>query len=409
MKIIQVSQLTAYIKKKLESDLFLNNVWVKGEVSNFKHHSSGHMYFTLKDKTSALRCIMFRSRNQVLKFLPADGMSVIARGYVTLYERDGQYQLYVEELQPDGVGALYTAFLQMKQRLESEGLFEPGRKRPLPSFPRRVGVITSPTGAAVRDIITVLTRRSPQTHIILIPVAVQGDSAPPQIARGITLADSLEELDVIIVGRGGGSIEELWAFNTEVVARSIYGSRVPVVSAVGHETDFTIADFVADMRAPTPSAAAELVVPDCMEIRRHIDHMTKRLVIGMRNHVASLQERTARAAESRFFTRPKDELYRKAQEVDYLSRRLGQAITGLIERKGSSLSLQMSRLDDLSPVATMKRGYGILRDSRQTVIRKVGQVKPGDAVEIILCDGSVDCKVEQVKEGDYGQKKSRSC
>lgn len=406
MKIISVGQLTAYIKEKLESDLTLNNVWVKGEVSNFKHHSSGHMYFTLKDRTSALRCIMFRSRNQGLKFRPAEGMSVVARGYVTLYERDGQYQLYVEEMQPDGVGALYTAFLQLKQRLENEGLFDRQRKRPLPGFPRKVGVITSPTGAAVRDIINVLTRRSPQTHIILVPVPVQGDSAPPLIAQGIMLANSIAELDVIIVGRGGGSIEELWAFNTEIVARSIFESRIPVVSAVGHETDFTIADFVADMRAPTPSAAAELVVPDCIEVRRHIDNLKRRLVLGTRSCVSTLRERSERAAESRFLKRPKDELYSKAQDIDYLCKRLGQAALGQLSSKRNRLTLQMSRLDDMSPMATLQRGYTICRDNNTTVLTKVKQVKTGDKVQIIMSDGSLDCEVQHVKEGAYGQEKS---
>jgi len=406
MKIISVGQLTSYIKDKLESDLTLNNVWVKGEVSNFKHHSSGHMYFTLKDRTSALRCIMFRSRNQSLKFRPTEGMSVVARGYVTLYERDGQYQLYVEEMQPDGVGALYTAFLQLKQRLENEGLFDRQRKRTLPGFPRKVGVITSPTGAAVRDIINVLTRRSPQTHIILVPVPVQGDAAPPGIARGITLANSIAELDVIIVGRGGGSIEELWAFNTEIVARSIFESRVPVVSAVGHETDFTIADFVADMRAPTPSAAAELVVPDCSEVRRHIDNLNRRLVLGTRSCVSALRERSERAAESRFLKRPKDELYRKAQDIDFLSKRLGQAALSQLSSKRNRLTLQMSRLDDMSPIATLHRGYTICRDSNTTVLTKVEQVKTGDKVQIIMSDGSLDCAVQDVKEGAYGQEKS---
>lgn len=408
MKIISISQLTGYIKEKLESDLVLNNVWVRGEISNYKHHSSGHMYFTLKDKTSALRCVMFRSRNHGLNFVPADGMAVIARGYVTVYERDGQYQLCVEELQPDGVGALYTAFLQLKEKLEREGLFDQARKRRLPAYPRRVGVVTSPTGAAVRDIINVMTRRFPQTQIILIPVAVQGEAAPGQVARGIQLANQLEGIDVIIVGRGGGSIEELWAFNTEVVARSIYASRIPVVSAVGHETDFTIADFVADKRAPTPSAAAEIVVPDWREVMKYTENLTKRLVTGMRRYTESLRERAGRLTDSQQLKRPKEVLYRKMQDVDYLTRRLGQTTLVRLNSKKTGLALQMTRLDSLSPLATLGRGYTICLDKRENVIKSVSQVCPGQQVKLVMLDGKAGCVIEKVEEGAYGQEKSRS-
>lgn len=399
MKIISVGQLTGYIKEKLESDLILRNVWVRGEVSNFKHHSSGHMYFTLKDTTSALRCVMFRSRNSYLGFKPAEGMGVIARGNVTLYERDGQYQLYVEEMQPDGVGALYTAFLQLKEKLAKEGLFDEQRKRPLPAYPRRVGVVTSPTGAAVRDIITVMMRRHPQTHIILIPVAVQGSEAPGQIAAGIRLANSLEQIDLLIVGRGGGSIEELWAFNTETVARSIYESNIPVISAVGHETDFTIADFVADKRAPTPSAAAEIAVPDCLELQKQVTALSQRLVNGVRGTVGALKKRVERAGDSQFLKRPKDNLHRMMQELDYLIKGLGQTMTVQLSGKKTTLTLQMSRLDDLSPIATMKRGFAVCRDSRGTVLKAAGTVKPEQNIEVILLDGAVDCVAKRVREG----------
>lgn len=401
MKIISVSQVTGYIKEKLETDIVLNNLWVRGEVSNFKHHSSGHMYFTLKDRDSALRCIMFKSRNSGLDFTPQEGMAVIARGSVTVYERDGQYQLYVEEMHRQGIGAMYTAFLQLKERLEKEGLFDQSRKRPLPAFPRKVGVVTSPTGAAVRDIITVMTRRYPQVHIILIPVAVQGDLAPAQIAEGIRLANTVEGLETIIVGRGGGSIEELWAFNTEAVARSIYQSTIPVISAVGHETDFTIADFVADRRAPTPSAAAEIVVPDCMEIQKHLTNLTKRLVTGIRNNVTILRERVVRAGESQFLKRPKDDLYRKMQDVDYLTRRLGQSMIVQFNGKKTAFAIQMSRLNDLSPIATLNRGYSICRDEQGNVIKQVKMTSPGKSIEILMADGSVDCIVEKIKEGAY--------
>ena len=313
MKIISVSQVTGYIKEKLESDLILNNLWIKGEISNFKHHSSGHMYFTLKDRNSALRCIMFKSRNQSLDFAPREGMAVVARGSIAVYERDGQYQLYIEEMLPQGIGALYSAFLQLKDKLEKEGLFAPERKKPLPAFPKKIGIVTSPTGAAVKDIITVMTRRYPQVHIILIPVAVQGHEAPAQIAEGIRLANSIEGLELIIVGRGGGSIEELWAFNTEEVARSIESSSLPVISAVGHQTDFTIADFIADMRAPTPSAAAELAVPDCLQVRKHLNVLTQRLVAEVRNNLAALKDRVDRATQSPFLKNPKMSCIKKCR------------------------------------------------------------------------------------------------
>lgn len=405
MKTITISQLTGYIKEKLESDLVLSNLWVKGEISNFKHHSSGHMYFTLKDRTSALRCIMFRSRNNSLNFLPTDGMAVIARGSVTVYERDGQYQLYVEEMQPDGTGALFTAYLQLKAKLEREGFFSLERKRPLPGFPHKVGVVTSPTGAAIRDIITVMQRRYPSTNIIIIPVKVQGDDAPQQIAEGIRLANKLKGMDVIIVGRGGGSIEELWAFNTELVARSIYESRVPVISAVGHETDFTIADFVADQRAPTPSAAAEIVVPDWLDLQKNIKGLNERLIIGVRGSVAAFKEKITRLNNSNVLKRPKDNLHNKMIDLDYLTRRLGQIIVTNLDQKKNGLALQASRLSALSPLATICRGYSICRDKQGLIVKKAISLTPGDNIELIMIDGTVECDVRRVKEGYYGQKK----
>ncbi len=398
MKVITISQLNSYIKDKLESDFVLSNIWLKGEISNFKHHSSGHMYFTLKDKTSQLKCVMFRSRAQNLQFMPTNGMAVISRGYVTVFERDGQYQLYVEEMQPDGVGALYTAFLQLKERLEAEGLFAPEIKKPLPRFPHRVGVVTSPTGAAVRDIITVIQRRYPQTHIIIIPVKVQGDEAPAEIEAAIRTANDFKNLDVLIVGRGGGSIEELWAFNTEKVARSIFESRIPIVSAVGHETDFTIADFVADRRAPTPSAAAELVVPDAGELQKLIDSLSQRTVTAVKSRITTQKEKLARLTESNVLRRPKDEMYKRMMELDYLTRTMRQNIKVQINNMKSNLTLNTSRLDNLSPLATLNRGYAITLDSGGNVIKSASNLKPGDDIELILLDGTVECSVKRVKE-----------
>lgn len=406
MKVVSVSQITGYIKEKLEKDIHLNNIWIQGEISNFKHHSSGHMYFTLKDRTSSLRCIMFRSRAGFLGYSPREGMAVMARGNIAVYERDGQYQLYVEEMQQQGIGALYTAFINLKERLEKEGLFAQSRKRPLPGFPRKIGVITSPTGAAVRDIVTVISRRYPQVHIILIPVAVQGEEAPGQIVEGIRLANSIEGLEVIIVGRGGGSIEELWAFNTESVARSISTSKIPVVSAVGHETDYTIADFVADLRAPTPSAAAEIVVPDLIEIRKQISGLSQRLIRGIRSRVRTFSERADRCMDSKFLKRPKDDLYRKMQDIDYLTKRLNHSMAAIAGEKKNNLALQISRLNDLSPLATLGRGYTICLNEQGKVVNKTEQIIIDEHLEIVLQDGMVNCIVEKIKEGGYDQKKS---
>ncbi|MBU7007659.1 exodeoxyribonuclease VII large subunit [Phosphitispora fastidiosa] len=404
MKIISVSNLNGYIKEKLDSDFLLSNVWVRGEISNFKHHSSGHMYFTLKDKTGAVKAVMFRSRNNSLFFEPKEGMAVIAKGYVSVYERDGMYQLYVEEMHQQGVGTLHVAYLQLKEKLEKEGLFDPQRKRPLPRFPQRIGVVTSQTGAAVRDIVTVIHRRYPQAHIILFPVAVQGDEAPGQICEGIRLANEMTNLDVLIVGRGGGSIEELWAFNTEVVARSIFASTVPVVSAVGHETDFTIADFVADMRAPTPSAAAEIVVPDFREIQKNIDMLEQRMILGLKNLIYTSREKLNSLTGSPVMKRPQDKIYRMMQDLDQVTRRMAQAAKLNLTGKKSCLALQVSRLDDLSPLATMKRGYSICRDPGGRVVNSVNGVRPGDTVEVIVTDGSADCVVKNIKEGAYGRR-----
>lgn len=405
MQIISIKELTARIKERLETDFLLNNVWLKGEVSNFKHHSSGHMYFTLKDNSAAIKCVMFRSRNQSLIFRPQAGMSVIARGNVTVYERDGQYQLYVDEMQPHGFGSLHLAFLQLKEKLEREGFFHPSRKKPLPGFPRKIGVVTSPTGAAVRDVINVLTRRYPQVHIIIVPVAVQGDAAPRQISDGIRNANLLPEIDVLIVGRGGGSIEELWAFNTEEVARAIFESALPIISAVGHETDFTIADFVADLRAPTPSAAAEMVVPDRREVQKYIDSLSARLTIGTRKYFSFLREKVKRAEESTVIKRPKDNLHRKMQDLDKLHRRLAQSIELQLDRKRSSMALQAAHLDNLSPLATLKRGYGICLGVDGRTLRTSGMVKKGEEINVILSDGTIDCTVTKIKEGIYGKGK----
>lgn len=394
MRIVTVSELTNYIKGKLEGDQILRNIWVKGEISNFRHHSSGHMYFTLKDEGSALKAIMFKSRNGQLPFRPENGMGVLAHGYISLFERDGQYQLYVDEMQPDGIGALHLAFMQLKEKLEKEGLFAVARKKILPLMPRKIGVVTSPTGAAIRDIITVMQRRFPRTHIVIVPVAVQGEEASAQIARGIELVNGLDDIDVIIVGRGGGSLEELWAFNTEVVARSIFVSRIPVISAVGHETDYTIADFVADHRAPTPSAAAEMAVPDRKELARYIYNLRERLNCAVIAKLQAEKKRLSACLMRAPFYRPKDRVYRYSQELDYLTRQLGQVTSTLLRSKKHELALKAAKLNALSPLATLERGFGICRTKPDgAVISGINQVEAGQDIEVILHDGRMECSV----------------
>jgi exodeoxyribonuclease VII large subunit len=443
-RVLTVRELTRYIKMKLESDELLQGVWVQGEISNFTHHTSGHMYFTLKDKDARIKCVMFASYNQRLPFRPKEGMKVLACGNVSVYERDGQYQFYVVEMQPDGIGSLYLAFEELKRRLEREGLFDPARKRPIPKFPRAVGVITSPTGAAVRDIVTTLGRRMPSVPVVLDPVLVQGKHAAPSIVRAIERMNELGEVDVLIVGRGGGSLEELWAFNEEIVARSIRASRIPVISAVGHETDFTIADFAADLRAATPTAAAELAVPHHLEVRRALHQYELRLRNGLANQAARKRERLQRLMRSPFFMYPRQHLLQPAERLDRLRDRLRHAAQARLnlererlmyaERRLAAVSPQEQarlarerlgglgrrleqaarnavkdsrrrflaatrHLDALSPLKTMQRGYGLVYDEAEArLVKSVRDVQPGDLVKVRLADGRLDCHVWAIEE-----------
>lgn len=403
---LTVTQLTNYLKNLLAGDPVLQEVWVRGEISNFRRPSSGHMYFTLKDDGAALRCVMFRGANRSLAFRPEDGMQVLAAGYIGLYERDGVYQLYVEHMEPGGVGALYAAFEQLKGRLEAEGLFAQELKKPLPSLPRRVGIVTSPTGAALQDIIKVARRRFPRIDLVLCPVAVQGEGAAQEIARGITLLDRHGHVDVIIVGRGGGSLEDLWAFNEEVVARAIHAARTPVVSAVGHETDFTIADFVADVRAPTPTGAAMLVVPDEGELRRVLANSVTRLHQALRNRWLNERRRLERLLAGPVFQRPTHRILVARQEVDDLARQSRQGIATLLERRQAQLESLAGRLEALSPLAVLARGYSVTqRADDGRIIRRYDEVAVGDAVTVTLADGSLTCAVTDRREaaGKEGQ------
>ncbi len=382
IEVYSVSQITDRVARLLQADSVLADVWVSGEISNFTHHSSGHMYMTLKDDASRLRAVMFQGANRGLRFRPESGMRVFAHGYVGVYRSAGEYQLYIDFMEPAGLGALFLAFQQLKARLEAEGLFDAALKRPLPRFPRRIAVATSPTGAAVRDIITVARRRWPAVHIVVIPTLVQGDGAPASIVSSIEQANALAEaggdhgIDVLIVGRGGGSAEELWAFNDEMVARAIRSSRIPVVSAVGHETDFTIADFAADVRAATPSAAAELVVPDIAVYLRQLEVARARLARSVRRLIDQRQQRV-------------DELRRwlvqKTQTKLRTSRERVQRLAGV--------------LSALDPQAVLGRGYAICRGPDGAILKDSQCVDVGDAVNVRLGRGAIGCQVREVVRG----------
>lgn len=395
MRVMTVQDLTKHIKSLLEKDYLLANVWVRGEISNFKAHPSGHLYFTLKDEMSCVKVVMFRSKGRLLAFKPESGMAVTVRGYVSIYERDGAYQLYAAEMETDGAGTLHQAFEQLKSKLSKEGLFERKHKRELPFLPRRIGIVTSPTGAVIRDMIEIIKRRWPGREIFLVPVAVQGSAAPAEISRGIRQLNKLGGIDVIIAGRGGGSLEELWAFNTEVVARSIFESHVPVISAVGHETDITIADFVCDARAATPSAAAEMVVPDRRAVERHVTVLSQRLMRGIDKTVREGRKRLEACRDRPVLTRPIDILCgSRQQEVDFLTRRLNQGIKHIKDQAGNRVAVLAAGLDALSPLATLARGYSICTSPGGKVIGDADLVETGSQIKVRLYRGILKCIVE---------------
>jgi len=396
LRVLTVRELTGHIKGLIEKDYLLANVWVKGEISNLRAAASGHFYFTLKDDSSCLKVVMFRSRSRLVHFRPENGMGVTVRGYVCVFERDGTYQLYAEEMEPDGAGALYLAFEQLKERLQREGLFDRKHKKALPLLPRRIGIVTSPTGAAIRDMVKIIGRRWPGREIVLAPVQVQGEAAPPAVARGIRLLNRLGGVDLIIVGRGGGSLEELWAFNTEIVARSIFQSAVPVISAVGHETDVTIADFVADARAATPSNAAEMAVPDRREMERHIRALRARLTRAIAEKAGEGRRRLTACLAARVFVRPVDIVCGPGQQtLDSLNRRLAQGTRGAVEQEKGRLAVLAGRLQALSPLATLARGYSICTtpDSGR-IISDAGSVGVGESLAVHLHKGLLKCVVQ---------------
>lgn len=392
-EVVTVTQLTRYIKRLFDYDGVLSDVCVIGEISNFKLHTSGHMYFTLKDEYSVIKCVMFKSQNQMLKFRPKDGLKVIARGYVSVYEAGGSYQLYPEYMEPAGLGNLYLAFEQLKQKLEAEGLFRPEAKKKIPYLPGSIAVITSPTGAVIRDIINVLFRRFPNAVLKLFPVQVQGEEAAKQISYALDFINRHKAADVIILARGGGSLEELWPFNEEIVARSIYRSEIPVISAVGHETDFSISDFVADLRAPTPSAAAELVIPDKEILVKNIMDLRLRLKKSIINRIQCERLKLDQLMKSPAMRHPLDRINQRKMDLEILSKRMADVMKRRIEKEKGNLSVLCGKLDALSPLTVLARGYSITM-KEGNIIKSVKQVQNGDKLDIILSDGKIRCLAE---------------
>lgn len=442
IKYVTVTALTKYIKRKFDVDPHLSDIWIKGELSNFNLHSRGHMYFTLKDEKARIQAVMFAGANKSLKFKPGNGMKVLIRGEITVYEQSGGYQVYVKEMQPDGIGSLYLAYEELKNTLQKEGLFDPIHKKPIPKFPNQVGVITSPTGAAIRDIMTTIHRRYPLAKIILIPALVQGDHAKESIVKAIKRANQIEGIDVLIVGRGGGSIEELWAFNEEIVAREIFASSVPIISAVGHETDFTIADFVADLRAPTPTGAAEMAVPHFSELLDRLLDRKNRLKRTMQEKVSSKRERLKHFQTSYAFRYPKQLYLQKEQQLDIIVERLlkdGQraisskkdaytsinnrlknvhpkeqinrskdayrTLVNLLNRemkavlteKDAQFQQMIAKLSALSPLKVMERGYSLVYQDDK-LIKSVDQLKIDQQIKVQFMDGKIDCQVKGIEE-----------
>lgn len=408
---VSVSELNTFIKMLLESAPTLNDVYVKGEISNFKNHiSSGHFYFSLKDKDSQIKAVMFRSSASKMKFVPENGMMVVAHGRVASYVRDGQYQLYADSMEPDGVGALYVAFEQLKQRLAAQGVFAPEKKKPLPKIPKTIGVITSPTGAAVRDIINIATRRFPFAKIVVYPALVQGENAASSLISGIRYFNDTGSADVIIIGRGGGSIEDLWAFNDENLAKTVCASEIPVISAVGHETDFTICDFAADLRAPTPSAAAELAVPDTAELKHKINNIISRESAVLLQMLSAKRETLARYEKSRYLSSPGHMIDDRRMALILSSERLMTSAAHVNEIKKHALSALSGKLEALSPLAVLSRGYGVVSSEEGKVIKEIADVSVGDKITVKVRDGEIYAGVSGTVAADtsVSKKKRRS-
>ena len=397
-QILSITQINEYIRSMMDGDRLLCSVAVRGEISNYKVYPSGHHYFTLKDDSAALKCVMFRGSATKLRFRPDNGMQIVAMGKISVYPRDGAYQLYCTGLVLDGVGDLYAAFEQLKTKLAAEGLFDPANKKPIPQYPKNIGIVTSSAGAAIHDMLRILDKRFPLTKVRLLPVRVQGAEAPEEIAAAIGYANHHKLADLLIVGRGGGSIEDLWAFNDERVAYAIYRSQIPVISAVGHEPDVTISDFVADLRAATPSNAAELAVPDQDALRQMLDSMSTAMTTALQRQLKTSRDRLKMLSESPALRSPQSYLEQRSKSVELLKNRITAAQTAALNRHNQQYLTLAAKLDALSPLKVLTRGYAMALGADGQIVRSVNQVAAGDAVEITLRDGTVSATVNQIKE-----------
>ena len=401
-RIYSVSEVNQYIKQLLEEQPILSGILIRGEISNYKVYPSGHHYFTLKDGQGALRCVLFAGSAKYLRFCPENGMKVVASGKISAYPRDGAYQLYCTRLVSDGVGDLHIAFEQLKQKLYAQGLFAPEHKKALPAYPRCIAIVTSPAGAAVHDMIRILRRRYPLSKVLLLPVRVQGKEAPPEIASAIRYANRFQLADVLIVGRGGGSIEDLWAFNEEIVAQAIYDSQIPVISAVGHEPDVTISDLVADCRASTPSNAAEIVVPDQGELRRKLQTLSERMSKNQRHKIDVYDRRLQELQRKRVLADPVAFLQDRSMQLDFTQEKLVTAVERVLESYTHRFTHAAASLDAMSPLRVLRRGYCVAQKEDKTILRSCLQAEPGESISLRLADGRLQCVV--TKKGDEHEK-----
>lgn len=396
--IYSVSQISSYLEALFSTDEVLQDLWVKGEVSNFYKANSGHMYFTIKDENAQLKTVMFRYKSKNIDFELEDGMEIAVHGYINIYKVRGEYQLYADEIVPEGKGSLYEAFEKLKKQLKEEGLFKEELKKPIPVLPKKIGIVTSPTGAAIRDMLSVVDRRFKHVSILIVPSLVQGDKAAGQIVDGIEYLNSRDDIDLIIVSRGGGSIEDLWPFNEEEVARAIFASKIPVISGVGHETDFTIADFVADLRAPTPSAAAELAIGNREEIENRLDNLANRLLNNQKARLKNARERLNSITNRRIFKKPDELFLDKMQSLDEFSRQLKWSMEKIVNKKKEKFKILNSKMDTLSPLKTIKRGYSITYDEDENPITDITEVKQGQKVKTQILNGSFLSTIDQIEK-----------
>ncbi len=395
--ILTVTELNLYIKDIFESNPALARVTLKGEISNFKHHTTGHMYMSLKDETGVIRAVMFKYAAMGLDFKPENGMKVIVKGKVSVYERDGQYQVYIERMQRDGLGEKHIAFEKLKQKLSEEGLFDAKYKKPLPKYPKKIGIVTAPTGAAIRDMLNILSRRFKFSDVLLYPVLVQGENAAASITEAIEYFNKADNIDVMIIGRGGGSIEDLWAFNEEIVARAVFNSKIPIISAVGHEIDFTISDFVADLRAPTPSAAAELVVPDTKELKEKFSNVFIRMNTSVKRVVENKKMTLKYFEDNSAIKNVSFKLNEKRMYLDSLSSGFENGCRNILSEKKQTFSTLLARLDGLSPLGTLSRGFSLSFKDDGKLLKSVSDVNKNDIIDVRLSDGTIKAAVTETK------------